>query len=126
MLQGDGSVSFYSERGIARLINEINQGRDDARTRNFLAQTVNVYLDSRLVSVFAPSLEPQSFTESIESYYQISPETVLDFALLRETADYTSVSKAISLRELLQDRKPFEMSGGMDLFFLKNISTKNS
>ena len=119
MLQGDGSVSFYSERGIARLINEINQGRDDARTRNFLAQTVNVYLDSRLVSVFAPSLTPQPFADSIEAYYQISPETVLDFALLRETADYTSVSKAISLRELLQDRKPFEMSGGMDLFFFE-------
>ena len=119
LLEGDGSISFYSERGIARLIGEINQGRDDARTRNFLAQTVNVYLDSRLVSVFAPPLEPQSFTESIESYYQISPETILDFALIRETADYSSQSKAISLRERLQDPSPYKLSGGMDLFFFE-------
>jgi protein involved in polysaccharide export with SLBB domain len=113
------TLNIFSQDDFKKLVKaDLNETNDPLVAKISETQVSEIFLDGRRIALAPPSTE-KSFNEVIRPFYGLTPQTVLDFALVQSVDSGNTVSKAISIRGLLQEDIAFDFKTGTKIFLFE-------
>lgn len=113
------TLHIFSQDEFNKLVSaDPNETTDPLVAKISETEISEIFLDGRRVAFVPPSTD-KSLHELIRPFYGLTPQTILDFALVQTTSGGSTISTAISIRDLLKEDNAFDFKGGTKIFLFE-------